>query len=158
MQEEVEGRAVSLTVSAAKFSGRILKAAISKYITHRKEVTSQKARDHPTNPGGKVSMAELQAQYGDMRRLDVNDPNIKQFERIARQHGVKFSIYKLQKGKYQVFFKAPSDEAMQAAFEKYTAKRIERAGRPSVLAALDHFKSLIKNTVMDKTKRKELER
>lgn len=158
MQEEVESKTISLSISAVKFSGRVLKAAIAKYLAHHKEVKMQKARDHPLNPGGKVSMAELQAQYGDMRKLDISDPHIKQFERIARKHEVKYSIYKLEKGKYEVFFKAPNDEAMQSAFQKYSAKRIEKAGRPSALAALAHFKSLIKNAVVDKTKRKEMER
>lgn len=158
MQEEVESRTVSLSISAVKFTGRVLKAAIAKYMAHRKEVKAQKARDHPTNPGGKVSMDELQAQYGDVKQMDISDPEIRRFERIAREYGVKYSVFKLAKGKYQVFFKAPNEKAMQAAFDKYSAKRIKRASRPSVLAKLDHFKSLIKNAVVDKTKRKELER
>ena len=36
MQEEVENRTLTLTVNAAKFTGRVLKAALSKYLAHRK--------------------------------------------------------------------------------------------------------------------------
>ena len=158
MQEEVENRTVSLVVSGAKFSGRLLKAAISKYLAYRKETKAQKSRDHPEVHGGQVSMAELQAQYGDLRRLDISDSSLKEFDKIARQHEVKYSVYKLSKGKYQIFFKAPSEEAMNAAFEKYSARKLEKANRPSVLKTLNQFKELVKNAVSDRTRKKEIER
>lgn len=75
MQEEVENRTISLIISGSKFTGRLLKAAVSKYLAHRKEVKAQKSRDHPEEHGGQVSMAELQAQKGDLRRLDISDPS-----------------------------------------------------------------------------------
>ena len=34
MQEEVENRTLTLVVSGTKFTGRLLKAAISKYMAH----------------------------------------------------------------------------------------------------------------------------
>ena len=37
MQEEVENRTLTLVVSGTKFTGRLLKAAITKYMAHRKE-------------------------------------------------------------------------------------------------------------------------
>ena len=36
MQEEVENRTLTLVVSGTKFTGRLLKAAISKYMAHCK--------------------------------------------------------------------------------------------------------------------------
>lgn len=71
---------------------------------------------------------------------------------------MKYSVFKLGKGKYQVFFKAPSEEAMTAAFEKYSAKKLEKANRPSVLKKLGQFKELVKNAVVDRAKKKELDR
>lgn len=41
---------------------------------------------------------------------------------------------------------------------KMTAKQVRKAERPSVLEKLQHFKSLIQAAVVDRTKRKELER
>ena len=35
MQEEVENRTLTLIVNGTKFSGRLLKAAICKYMAHR---------------------------------------------------------------------------------------------------------------------------
>ena len=40
MQEEVENRTLTLVVSGTKFTGRLLKAAISKYLAHCKESVS----------------------------------------------------------------------------------------------------------------------
>ena len=37
MQEEVENRTLTLVVSGTKFTGRLLKAAITKYLAHRKK-------------------------------------------------------------------------------------------------------------------------
>ena len=43
MQEEVENRTLTLVVSSAKFSGRLLKTAVDKYLAHLKEQKQQKA-------------------------------------------------------------------------------------------------------------------
>ena len=42
MQEEVENKTLTLIVSGTKFTGRLLKAAITKYMAHRKEVKVEK--------------------------------------------------------------------------------------------------------------------
>ena len=42
MQEEVENRTVAITTSAAKFTGRLFKAAICKYLEYRKNVKTQR--------------------------------------------------------------------------------------------------------------------
>ena len=47
---------------------------------------------------------------------------------------------------------------MTAAFKEYTEKTIKKERKPSILAKLAHFKSLIKSAVVDRTKKKELER
>ena len=43
MQEEVENRTLTLVVSGTKFTGRLMKAAITKYLAHRKEKKLQKS-------------------------------------------------------------------------------------------------------------------
>ena len=56
---------------------------------------------------------------------------------------------------------ACGDDALTAAFSEYTQRKVKKADRserPSVLEKLSHFKELIKNAVVDRTKRKELER
>ena len=49
MQEEVENRTLTLVVSGTKFTGRMFKAAISKYMAHRKEKKLQKQKSREKN-------------------------------------------------------------------------------------------------------------
>ena len=44
MQEEVENRTLTLVVSGTKFTGRLFKTAITKYLAHCKEKKLQKQR------------------------------------------------------------------------------------------------------------------
>ena len=56
MQEEVENRTLTLIVSGTKFTGRLFKAAVSKYMAHRKEkkLEKQRSRDSPVTPQGQA--------------------------------------------------------------------------------------------------------
>ena len=49
MQEEVENRTLTLVVSGSKFTGRLFKAAITKYLAHRRK-RSCKSREAGTLP------------------------------------------------------------------------------------------------------------
>ena len=160
MQEEVENRTLTLGINTTKFTGRVLKAALSKYLAHRKEKKLQASRDSPdVKSFGKISMEELQKEHGDMRQVDVQDKSLRDFVRIAREHGVRYTVFKTKKDHYQVFFKAPNEANMSAAFQKFTAVKVKKAERrESVLGKLEKFKALVKNAVTDKTRRKELER
>ena len=51
MQEEVENRTLTLVVSGTKFTGRMFKAAISKYMAHRKEKKLEKQRSRDDADG-----------------------------------------------------------------------------------------------------------
>ena len=150
MQEEVENRTLTLVVSGTKFTGRMFKAAISKYMAHRKEkkLEKQRSRDAPVVPHG----------------IEITDPSIKEFEKIARKYGVDYAVKKDRSSsppKYLIFFKGRDADALTAAFTEYTNKKVKKATkteRPSVLAKLNQFKEMVKNAVVDRTKRKELER
>ena len=96
--------------------------------------------------------------------IEITDPSIKDFERIARKYGVDYAVKKDRSSsppKYLIFFKGRDTDALTAAFTEYTNKKIkkaQKAKRPSVLAKLSRFKELVKNTVAVRTKKKELER
>ena len=64
MQEEVENRTLTLIVSGTKFTGRLFKAAVSKYMAHRKEkkLEKQRSRDSPVTPKGKQTVKQLIGQ------------------------------------------------------------------------------------------------
>ena len=166
MQEEVENRTLTLVVSGTKFTGRLFKAAISKYMAHRREkkLEKQRSRDSPVTPKGKQTVKQLIGQNQGVSNIEINDPSIKDFERIARKYGVDYAVKKDRSAsppKYLIFFKARDADALTAAFTEYTGKKIKKAEkteRPSVLAKLAQFKELLKNTVVDRSRRKELER
>ena len=166
MQEEVENRTLTLIVSGTKFTGRLFKAAISKYMAHRREkkLEKQRSRDSPVTPKGKQTVKQLIGQNQGVSNIEINDPSIKDFERIARKYGVDYAVKKDRSAsppKYLIFFKARDVDALTAAFSEYTQKKVKKADRserPSVLAKLAQFKELLKNTVVDRSRRKELER
>lgn len=164
MQEEVENRAVTLVISATKLTGRLLKAAILKYLASRKEKKLAKARAAPEKPTGKQTVKQLIGQNQGVSNIEINDPSIRDFERIARKYGVDYAVKKDRSAlppKYLIFFKARDADALTAAFSEYTQKKVKKADRserPSVLAKLAQFKELLKNTVVDRSRRKELER
>ena len=166
MQEEVENRTLTLIVSGTKFTGRLFKAAISKYMAHRREkkLEKQRSRDSPVTPKGKQTVKQLIGQNQGVSNIEINDPSIRDFERIARKYGVDYAVKKdpsASPPKYLIFFKARDADALTAAFSEYTQKKVKKADRserPSVLAKLAQFKELLKNTVVDRSRRKELER
>ena len=166
MQEEVENRTLTLIVSGTKFTGRLFKAAISKYMAHRREkkLEKQRSRDSPVTPKGKQTVKQLIGQNQGVSNIEINDPSIKDFERIARKYGVDYAVKKDRSAsppKYLIFFKARDADALTAAFSEYTQKKVrkaDRSERPSVLEKLAQFKELLKNTVVDRSRRKELER
>ncbi len=166
MQEEVENRTLTLIVSGTKFTGRLFKAAISKYMAHRREkkLEKQRSRDSPVTPKGKQTVKQLIGQNQGVSNIEINDPSIRDFERIARKYGVDCAVKKDRSAsppKYLIFSKARDADALTAAFTEYTGKKVKKAEkteRPSVLAKLAQFKELLKNTVVDRSRRKELER
>ena len=166
MQEEVENRTLTLIVSGTKFTGRLFKAAISKYMAHRREkrLEKQRSRDSPVTPKGKQTVKQLIGQNQGVSNIEINDPSIRDFEHIARKYGVDYAVKKdrsTSPPKYLIFFKGRDADALTAAFSEYTQKKVKKADRserPSVLAKLAQFKELLKNTVVDRSRRKELER
>ena len=166
MQEEVENRTLTLVVSGTKFTGRLFKAAISKYMAHRREkkLNKQRGRDSPVTPKGKQTVKQLIGQNQGVSNIEINDPSIRDFERIARKYGVDYAVKKDRSAsppKYLIFFKARDADALTAAFSEYTQKKVKKADRserPSVLEKLAQFKELVKSAAVDRAHRKEPER
>ena len=166
MQEEVENRTLTLVVSGTKFTGRLMKTAISKYMAYCKDrkIQKQRSRGSPIIHHGKQTVKQLVSQNQGVSNIEITDPAIKEFEKIARKYGVDYAVKKDRRSstpKYLIFFKARDADALTAAFTEYTGKKVRRAEkseRPSVLAKLNQFKELVKHTVMDRNKHRELER
>ena len=151
MQEEVEQRVFTLIVNCTKLTEQELRKALSKFLAQ------MKTRHQTRHPHGKMTVKKLAAQNRGLQSVEVTDQNIGSFNRIARKYGIDFAPFKAQ-DRYLIFFKGQDADAMTAAFKEYTEQIVNKKSRPSVLAKLEQFKALIQSAVVDRTKKKELER
>ena len=161
MQEEVENRSVTLIISTTKLTARVLRAAIARYLAHRKEKKITKARAGPVVPHGKQTVKELVGQNAGVSNMEITDSNIKSFDRVARKYGVDYAVKKdrsVSPPKYLVFFKARDADALTAAMTEFTAKTMDRTKKPSVLTRLQQFKEMVKANTIDRVRHKEQER
>ena len=166
MQEEVENRTLTLVVSGTKFTGRLFKAAICKYLAHRKEkkLRKQRIRDAPVKPQGKQTVKQLIGQNQGVSNIDIAKTDLHGFEKYARKYGVDYAITKdrsVVPPKYLVFFKARDADAMTAAFNAYSAEILTKSGRPSVLKALHKMAEVVKDIpakVVSKEKQRQQSR
>ena len=112
-----------------------------------------------TVPHGKQSVRQLARQNQGMTNIEIDDPDIHAFERIARKYGVDFAVKraKSDETKYLVFFKARDADALTAAFREYTAKEVKRASqdKPSVLEQLRALKAKVLSLTPDKSRSKD---
>ena len=143
MQEDVEHRTVMLAISTAKFTGRVLKSALTKWLAYVKDKRRQK-RD--VVPHGKQTVQQLARQNQGMTSIEIKDEGIREFERIARKYGVDFAIKKVkgQEGQlptFLVFFKGRDTDALTAAFTEYTEKRVHRKEQPSFRQTLARLRA-----------------
>ncbi|MCP1109688.1 PcfB family protein [Lachnospiraceae bacterium PAL227] len=157
VHEQVNDKAVAVTVQGAKLTGRLLAKALQKFLA------AQKARKQKKQiPGaykGKQTVKQLVGQNAGVTSIDVSKSGIRDFERYARKYGVDFALKKdssTMPPKWIVFFKARDADAMTAAFSEFTAKTMKRsAQRPSVVKLLRKMVDLVKNQVVDRQKHKE---
>lgn len=150
MQEELEQRTVSVTVQAAKLSGRVLKAAIAAALRKMEQ-------ERNTPKVGRNTMKRLAGRDGGMNTIAVSG-RIRSFERYARKHQVRYHIEKevgVDPPRWTVYFKANQADALTAAFKEYTKKDLSRESRPSMLAKLHKFKELAQALGKDRVKNKE---
>ena len=159
MQEEITQKTLALCVETGKMTAQLLQQAIKKVLADMEK--------HKTNPQlhhGKQTIRQLMKHGAGVSNIEITDPSIKEFEKIARKYGVDYAVKKDRSSsppKYLIFFKGRDADALTAAFTEYTSKKVKKAEkteRPSVLAKLSQFKEMVKNAVVDRTKRKELER
>ena len=150
MQEEIEQRTVSVTIQAAKLSGRVLKAAIAAALRKMEQ-------ERNTPKVGRNTMKRLAGRDGGMNTIEVSG-RIRSFERYARKHQVRYHIEKeigVDPPRWTVYFKANQADALTAAFKEYTKKDLSRESRPSMLEKLHKFKELAQALGKDRVKNKE---
>ena len=144
---------MALAINGTKLTGRMVRAAVAQYLAHRRAVKSQNVIPH-----GKQTVKQLIGQNQGVSNIELTDPSIRDFDRIARKYGVDYAIKRDKANdppRFLVFFKSRDADALTAAMQEFTAKKIKKAERPSVLERLAQFKALVQKPTIDREKRKE---
>lgn len=155
MQEEVEQRTLTLVINGTKFSGRVLKNAVSKFVAFCR---NQKAKKVNVHPKGKQSVKQLTRQGQGVNTMEIDDENLRQFERIARKYGVDYAVRRdtsADTPRFLVFFKGRDADAIMAALREFSSAKERKSERPSLLQKL---RELAPIPGVQKEKKKELER
>ena len=155
MQEEVESRTLTLAVNGTKFTGRMLKAAVAKFMAYRRSHKAAKAYVHPK---GKQMVKQLTRQGQGVNTMEIADENLRQFERIARKYGVDYAVRRDKDAvppRFLLFFKGRDADAITAAFKEFMTAKERKSERPSILQKLRELSPI---PDAQKEKKRELER
>ena len=161
MQEEVENRTVNLAISTTKLTGRTILNAYRLWKSHHNAAKAKNAAEmakEDTTPHGKQTIQELIGQNQGVSSIDIQNTNIRDFEKIANKYGVDYAITRdksVTPPKYMVFFKARDADALTAAFAEYSNQRLK--AKPSVLKQLNKLKELVAS-IPSKVRNKSQER
>ena len=155
MQEEVESRTLTLAVNGTKFTRRMLKAAVAKFMAYQKNRRAAKAYVHPK---GKQTVKQLTRQGQGVNTMEIDDENLRQFERIARKYGVDYAVRRdtsADTPRFLVFFKGRDSDAIMAALKEFASAKERKSERPSLLQKL---RDIVPVVGTPKERRKEIER
>ena len=149
MQEEVNQKTVALSIRTTKLTGKVLAAALGKVVRalqkhHRKALT----------PQGRQSVKKLMNHYAQKCHALCGAP--KDFDRIAKEFHVDYAFHKVSPGHYLLFFKANQADAITAAFQKYSAKVLNKEqDKASILGQLRKFTEQIRTQAKEKQRTRE---
>lgn len=140
MEEEVTQKTIMLTIKAGKMTAEVLKAALRKYLA-----AQQKKGVNPYKKG-KQTYRDLKKQNVALSHIEINDGNIRSFERVAREFKLDYSLDKdnsEKPPKYLVSFRGMDADTMNQAFKKYVGKQMQKKQQPSIRRKLAYFKEIV---------------
>ena len=150
MQDEVNEKTIALYIKTGKLTAQTLQKAMKAILSKgKKQLTKQ--------PQGKQSLKQLMKQNAGVSNIEITKDNIKAFESTAKKYNIDFSLKKVkgEQTRYLVFFKGRDADEMQAAFQEFSAKKLNREKKPSIRKALAAAKDKAKqlNAARDKVKK-----
>jgi len=152
LQEEITQKVIALSFRAGKGAGKLTAAALQKGIKKFLE-TYRKIR----TPQGKQTIRQLMKQNAGVSTIEISNDNIKAFESTAKKYNIDFSLKKVKGEKpcYLVFFKGRDADVMTAAFQEFSAKKLNKSKKPSIRKALTAAKEKSRqlNAARDKVKK-----
>ena len=150
MQDEINEKTIALYIKTGKLTAQTLQKAM-------KTLLAQMKKQKDKTPQGKQTLKQLMKQNAGVSNIEITEGNIKAFESTAKKYNIDFSLKKV-KGKqtrYLVFFKGRDADVMTAAFQEFSAKKLNRDKKPSIRKALAAAKDKAKqlNAARDKVKK-----
>ena len=156
MHEEVNRESIAFVFKAGRVTTHLLERAMQMYLQHRKASQGQEKDANPKP--GKISMKELSDESGgNLSNIEITKRNIGDFDPIARKYRLQYSLKKAPNGRYYVFFKSNSADAMTAAFKEFTAKQTRKTSRKSLVGHLRKLVEQVKSMAPAKSKNKKKE-
>ena len=150
MQDEVNEKTIALYIKTGKLTAQTLQKAMKAILSKGKKQLSKP-------PQGKQSLKQLMKQNAGVSNIEITDSNIKAFESTAKKYNIDFSLKKVkgEQTRYLVFFKGRDADVMTAAFQEFSAKKLNRDKKPSIRKALAAAKDKAKqlNAARDKVKK-----
>lgn len=153
MQEEVSRKTIALVIKTSKMTEQALEKAIRLYLQHKRN-KSDKIR-------GKIPLKKLIGQNAGATSIEINDGNIKSFQKVARKYKVDFSLKKdktVDPPKYLVFFKARDTDVIAQAFKEYVQRNEKNRARPSLKQKLEKMKQIVKTKQKERSRDRKRDR
>ena len=113
LQEQVNDKAVALSVKSAKITGRLLAKAMQAFL--------KKVRDGPKAKHGEQTLKSLSRQGASLTNIEITGDNIGGFRKTARKYNVDFSLKQdnSQTPPRWIVFQGEGPDALTAAFNEY---------------------------------------
>jgi len=138
LQEDIERRAIAISVTAAKLSGRVL-AKVLQYVLRK----IQEERLKALTPHGNQSVKKLMNHGVNTNSIPL-DGNTRLFDRMARKYNVDYAFHKTGRNKYLLFFKAGQADAITQCFSEYTKRAMRKSRKPSINKQMQKAADVIK--------------
>ena len=152
MQEEVNEKVIALSIKTGKLSAEVLQKSMKFFLSQIKKQANKRQMPH-----GKQTLKQLMKQNAGVSNIEITKDNIKAFESTAKKYNIDFSLKKVkgEQTRYLVFFKGRDADVMTAAFQEFSAKKLNREKKPSIRKALAAAKDKAKqlNAARDKVKK-----
>lgn len=166
MEEEVNQRVATMIVSTSKMSAGVLARAMQRFLAnehqalnrHAIERQAAKAQEH-----GKMKFRELMAQNVGTESMEINNDNIRSFDKVARKYNIDYALKKdatQDPPKYFIFFKSRDRDSMTLAFKEFIKKNEQEKEKKPMKQKLKEYEEMRKklNKQRSKEKHKHKER
>ncbi len=149
MQEEAERKAIAISVTATKLTGRVLAKAFMA-VMHK----IQKERQNAQNPQGRQSVKELMNHGVNTNSIPLTG-STRAFDRVARKFNVDYAFHKTGPKKYLLLFKAGQADAITACFSEYSKRVMRKERKPPVREQVKQAQEQVRKT-RERTREREV--